>query len=178
MRIVVPVRSFDGGYRRLAGSLTAPERAELARRLTNHVISVASPYGSVIVVTPDETVATVAGELGAGVIEEPTARGLDSACDEGIRGAEQWMVIHSDLPCLRPSDVDRAVGSLRKGRPVIAPSHDGGTSLIGGFGSFQFAYGPGSFRRHLAKLPGAAVMIARGTLLDVDTAADVERLLA
>jgi 2-phospho-L-lactate guanylyltransferase (CobY/MobA/RfbA family) len=63
---------------------------------------------------------------------------------------------------------------------VLAPSSDGGTSLIGGVGQFDFAFGPESFHRHLARLAERTVNILTtvGTLLDLDKPADLEAAAA
>jgi 2-phospho-L-lactate guanylyltransferase (CobY/MobA/RfbA family) len=62
--------------------------------------------------------------------------------------------------------------------PVIAPSHDGGTSLVAGHTRFPFTYGPGSFHRHVAAATAvsaspAAIVVRPGLALDLDTAEDL-----
>lgn len=61
-----------------------------------------------------------------------------------------WTVLHADLPLVGPGDLALVRSRLQAGRAVISPSADGGTSLVGTPGDLVlFAYGPGSFRRHL-----------------------------
>ena len=57
---------------------------------------------------------------------------------------------------------------------VIAPSADGGTSALGGRGEARFAYGRGSFRRHLGRHPQCQVVTSPGLLHDIDSFADLE----
>jgi 2-phospho-L-lactate guanylyltransferase (CobY/MobA/RfbA family) len=46
---------------------------------------------------------------------------------------------------------------------------------MGGRGvHYRFRYGPGSFRRHLALYPEAAIVVRLGLLHDVDTYADLD----
>lgn len=44
---------------------------------------------------------------------------------------------------------------------------------MGGRGHYMFSYGPGSFRRHLARYPNSGIVARLGLLHDVDTVADL-----
>ncbi|HZD03689.1 MAG TPA: hypothetical protein VE173_02190, partial [Longimicrobiales bacterium] len=46
--------------------------------------------------------------------------------------------------------------------------------LIGGHGPTSFSYGPGSFRRHLPRLPRPRVIVRLGLALDLDGPIDLE----
>jgi 2-phospho-L-lactate/phosphoenolpyruvate guanylyltransferase len=81
-------------------------------------------------------------------------------------------VLHADLPLLAARDLTES-WRASVGRTVIAPAHDGGTSLLAGTGPFPFSYGPGSFHRHLRAAPGAAVVVRPGLALDLDTVGDL-----
>src|SRR5665811_1981594 len=76
--------------------------------------------------------------------------------------------------CIR--DRARTVpASMAAAGTVLAPSHDGGTSLVGGMlNPFPFRYGPGSFRRHLSAVLGhARVLVRPGLALDLDRPRDL-----
>jgi 2-phospho-L-lactate guanylyltransferase (CobY/MobA/RfbA family) len=91
-----------------------------------------------------------------------------------VGSASDWIVVHTDLPLLTPSEVGDVVAPVRAGMVAIAPSADGGTSAMAGSGpATGFAYGPGSFHRHLARNPGAAIVVRLGLLHDVDTYPDL-----
>ena len=123
------------------------------------------------IVTGDRTVAAWAGRLGFGVLAEPPGGGLDGAAGAVAAAApDGWAVLHADLPLLSLRELEMA---LTTPGPVLAPAHDGGTSLVTASGSFRFAYGPGSFQRHLAALPSARVIVTPGLALDLDTARDL-----
>ena len=63
------------------------------------------------------------------------------------------MILHADLPTVVPADLAEALAATPEGGVLLAPSHNGGTSLVAGdLDSFRFMYGPASFRRHLATI--------------------------
>jgi 2-phospho-L-lactate/phosphoenolpyruvate guanylyltransferase len=175
---VVPIRSFDG-LTRLASELDGSERAALMRNLAERTTRAAVAAGATVaVVTGDPDVAAWAGENGHGVVQELAPGGLDSAATLGIASTTgPWIVVHADLPAVTPADIAEATGSLTSNASVLAPSHDGGTSLIGGVQQgFPFAYGVGSFRRHVAAAPSATILVRPGLALDLDRVRDLEAL--
>lgn len=174
--MVVPVKSFTSGKRRLSELLGEGERAGLNRALARHTVGVILQAGAVPVVVTDDP-----GEWADGiqVVPDPGI-GLDGAVRDGVAWATaegmRWLVCHADLPFLTADDIHRAGEAVAAGRPVIAPSSDGGTSLLGTpQPGFEFAYGPGSFHRHLARLAPSDPLILNDTgfLLDVDDPTDL-----
>ncbi len=179
VRTLIPIRSFDG-MTRLSGWLDSVDRTELARDLSGRTARAAFEANTAVsVVTADSEVQRWADASGYDVIAEQAPRGLNVAAATGIQevGDAPWLVIHADLPAIDADDVRAAAEKIEAGY-VLAPSHDGGTSLIGGTGSdFPFRYGPGSFRRHLAAIRGAAAILVRpGLALDLDHPWDLEAL--
>lgn len=104
--------------------------------------------------------------------------GLDSAARTGRSWATghglAWVVIHSDLPLVRSSELRVISDAVERGRDVIAPSSDGGTSALSAGEPIEFAYGPGSFHRHLGQLRDPLIAVTAGTLHDLDSANDLE----
>lgn len=174
----MPIRSFATGFERLRPSISDSDRRSIARELARRVIAAAQSAGDVLVVSDSREVAEFAAGAGAEALAEPAPGGLNAAASAGIAAAGKWAVIHADLPLVTPRDLHEVVDLLDGGVSLLAPTHDGGTSLIGSHRPIDFAYGPGSFRRHLARLPESKVLIRRAFLMDVDTADDVRRLLA
>ncbi|MDF1596118.1 MAG: 2-phospho-L-lactate guanylyltransferase [Acidimicrobiia bacterium] len=178
--VAVPIKPFGLAKARLASSFSGTQRAALGRATaTRTVTSVLDALGKASVVTADEEVAEWAGRLGASVIAEPIGKrsGLNGAAREVVSAARggMWMIIHADLPLITVSDIRIAWAAALEGDFVLAPSHDGGTSVIGGIESnFAFSYGPGSFHRHLAATGHLPVRILTrlGFLLDLDDPTD------
>jgi 2-phospho-L-lactate guanylyltransferase len=179
VRALIPIRSFDG-MTRLSGHLESEERKKLARELAGRTIRAALDAKTwVSVITADVMVQEWAIASGVGVIDEWNSQGLDAAATAGVEeaGDDPWLVIHADLPAIDSDDIQASLQAIGGGY-VLAPSHDGGTSLIGGTGpDFPFQYGPGSFRRHLAAIDGEATILVRpGLALDLDRPWDLAAL--
>lgn len=177
--IAIPLRSFHG-LSRLSPVLDGTARRNLSMHMAGRVVAAARATGSAVaLVTRDPGVATWAGEVGVDTITEPDSGGLDAAARAGVDAADgrPWVVLHADLPSLRPDDLDALLGAAGAGL-ALAPSHDGGTSAVAGSTPrFPFRYGPGSFRRHLAAVGGRAAVVSRpGLATDLDRPLDVERI--
>lgn len=178
--IAVPIKPFGLAKARLASSFDGEQRAALGlATATRTVTAILDALGKVSVVTADEEVMEWAGRLGASVIAEPIGRrsGLNGAAREVVAtaGGATWMIIHADLPLVAASDIRIAWAYAHDGEFVLAPSHNGGTSVIAGTESdFPFSYGPGSFHRHLAATRHLPVRILTrlGFLLDLDDPTD------
>ncbi len=174
--VAIPVKPFDVAKKRLGGVLSNEQRqalsVELARRTANAAIDAgAAP----LILSADEVVSDWATSQGYDVLLDEGSS-LDEAAHAATLFAndEPWVVCHADLPLLRSDDLAQAIAKMRDGAWVLAPSSDGGTSLIGGIGQFDFAFGPASFHRHLARLSHRTVhvMASLGTLLDLDVPGD------
>lgn len=175
---VVPIRSFDG-LTRLAHVLDNEARTGLMLRLAERTISMIHRAGlSVSIVSSDPAVTAWGAAHVEHVVPEPSVGGLDAAALAGVSTVPgPWIVVHADLPTLTSEDVAVAA-RLANCTTVIAPSRDGGTSLIGSnVGPQSFSYGPGSFRRHLSATCGRATILVRlGLALDLDRPWDLTAL--
>lgn len=175
--VIIPVKSFILGKRRLAGAVDPLKRARLGRVLAQHVAAtVVDAKQMPLIVTADPDVAEWATRSGFPSLPDP-GDGLNAAAHTGVDWARHsgshWLVLHSDLPLLAPPDVDALTRPQDEGRDVIAPSADGGTSAIGSRDSIEFAFGPASFHHHLQVLVDPQVIARPGLLLDVDSPADL-----
>lgn len=177
--VLVPVKSFARAKHRLAPALDERARADLARRMASTVVAAAHEL-AVAVVCDDDEVADWARSVGAEVVWRP-GRGLDGAVTDGVAhlaaaGVDRIVVAHADLPLaddLRPL----AAGD---GVTLVPDRRDDGTNVavVPAGAGFVFAYGPGSFARHLAEaerlgLPCAVVRRPR-LAWDVDVPADLD----
>lgn len=160
--VVVPVKAFRAAKLRLAPALSPADRAELARRMATAVVRAAAPL-PVVVVCDDQKVKRWALDLGAEVRWTP-GLGLDGAVAAGVEtvataGFGRAVVAHGDLPLATGlSHVADGPGAL-----IVPDRRADGTNVIAipaGCG-FRFAYGPGSFHRHVreAERLGLAVTV-------------------
>ena len=183
--IAVPVKPFGVAKQRLAPVLDAEQRSRVGKAVAAHVIATAQTTGCpVAVVTGDSGVSSWAKRLGAGVIPEPGSGGLSMAAAAAAREARRqrrpWMILHADLPALTDSELREAVATLPGNGVLLAPSHDGGTSLIGAdLNAFPFSYGPLSFGRHLAAATHFPhrILVRTGLAIDLDGPHDLATIL-
>jgi len=174
----VPIKPFGVAKRRLGPAVDAATRSRLGRAIAaNTLVTIAASGATALVVTGDRGVAAWARAGGWDVLVEPAGVGLDGAAAVvAAASPRSWAVVHADLPLLGVDDLTAAWDADE--RVVLAPSRDGGTNLVAGVGPMRFSYGPGSFHRHLAQAPGAAVITRAGLALDLDTPADLVTVLA
>lgn len=174
--VAVPIKRFYVAKRRLGSLLDREARSRLGQDLALHTMNAVAATGAeVVALAADREVASWAGQYGWEAMVDRDG-GLDAAAASAAAHAagqgREWLVIHADLPLLTPADVNVALQALQQDASPIAPSDDGGTSLIGGRESFRFSYGPGSFHRHLARLPRPRVIVRRALALDLDGPSD------
>lgn len=180
--MVVPVKAFSLAKLRLAPALEPAARATLARRLAAVVLAAAEPL-RVLVVCDDGDVAAWATAADAEVVWSP-GRGLDGAVADGVAraaatGAHRVIVSHADLPLARDlpglldstADVVLVPDRLRDGTNV---------ALVPAAAGFTFAYGGGSFDRHVAEARrlGLDLEVRDDAALawDVDLPADLDHV--
>jgi 2-phospho-L-lactate guanylyltransferase len=176
--VLVPVKAFADAKARLAAVLGDAERERLARWTAARVLAAAGELPT-YVACDDEQVAAWAGQHGATVLWHPGV-GLNAAVNDSVAelrdaGVTDVVVAHGDLP--------RAHSLARLTQPgtltLVPDRHGDGTNVIAVPTDlqFRFAYGPGSFRRHLGSAIAArqSVRVLRDPLLaaDIDTPADL-----
>jgi len=176
----LPLKPFAAAKGRLDGLLGPEARASLARATAERVAAACREAAThTAVVTGDPGVARWAEGLGLEVIAEYPGGGLNGAAAAAAAEAERrglaWCIVHADLPLLTPAGVAAVAAAANPGRAAIAPSRDGGTNLFAAACPLDFAYGPGSFARHLAAAGHlqVRVMVTVGTSLDLDTPEDL-----
>lgn len=176
--MLVPVKAFVDAKARLAAVLGDADRERLARWTAARVLAAAGELPT-YVACDDEQVASWASEHGATILWHPGV-GLNAAVSNSVAelrdaGVTDVIVAHGDLP-----RAHSLAGLTEPGTLTLVPDrHGDGTNVIAlptDF-RFRFAYGPGSFQRHLgaAIAAGHSVRVRRDPLLaaDVDTPADL-----
>ena len=182
--MLVPVKAFAAAKVRLAPALDAGAREALARSMATRVVHAGLDAAlPVAVACDDDDVSAWAASLGASVVWTP-GQGLNGAVAAGFvslvaDGFDEVVVVHADLP--HATGLERVLGGA--GAVTLVPDrHDDGTNVLvlpasaEGAG-FTFAYGPGSFARHVAEAERAGfdVRVLRLPDLqwDVDTPDDL-----
>jgi 2-phospho-L-lactate guanylyltransferase len=179
--IAIPIKPFGVAKARLSPVLDARGRSLLGRTIAAHTVGEAKATGArVVVVTGDPGVSEWARDLGVDVVVESVEHGTGlngaaaAAAAEAERTGSDWMILHADLPHLTRNDLKAAIDRFAPGRYVLAPSYDGGTTLLMGTGTFPFRYGSASFHHHLRSAGENAVVLVRtGLALDLDTPDDL-----
>ncbi|MFN8016747.1 MAG: 2-phospho-L-lactate guanylyltransferase [Acidimicrobiales bacterium] len=177
--VVIPVKAFHEAKLRLAPALSPEAREVLAREMAARVLEAAAPL-PVTVVCDDDAVRAWAIEAGATVHWTP-GLGLDGAVAAGVAavaqgGAERVVVAHADLPMA--TGLAHVVGG--EGVVLVPDRRRDGTNVLSipAAAGFRFAYGPGSFERHVVEAArlGLAVEVLDDQVLgwDVDLPADLD----
>ncbi len=175
---IIPVKSFSSGNLRLASAIGDSRRTALGQALAGHVATtVADANLTPLIVTADPEVVAWAIAGGFHTIPEP-GTGLNAAATSGVewiaKTHNRWIIIHADLPLLRLGDLTAVTDATGD---VIAPSSDGGTSVLSATRPIAFKYGPASFHRHLPQLDSPTVIARPGMLHDLDSPADLDSAL-
>jgi 2-phospho-L-lactate guanylyltransferase len=187
--VLIPVKS-SGAKSRLASVLSLAERRELESLLLTGVLKVLLRAGLVAqthVVTSDQEMLRLAVLHGARPLNEEGDLGVNSAVRAGIRALGiplRVMVLPSDLPLLRASEVKHLMWLSELVRVVIAPSasFNGTNALIfSPKAGLALSYDMDSFWNHIraSGRKGLSVGISSepGLTFDLDTPRDL-RLLA
>lgn len=180
----VPVKPFRSAKNRLAKEMTIPQRRLLAEHLGERTLAAVAEAGmEAMVLAADEEVAVWAKSLGYRALLDPESdlnSAAKAAADLAANEGRPWLLIHSDLPLIDAQALGQALAALNEGRPVIAPSPDGGTPVMGWRGvELAFRYGPGSFGRHLCQLAAHQPLVATDfrLMFDIDRPADLAFVL-
>ncbi|MGH8958820.1 MAG: 2-phospho-L-lactate guanylyltransferase [Acidimicrobiia bacterium] len=180
----MPIKPFRSAKNRLAADLTIAQRRLVAEHLGQRTLATIKDAGAEpIVLAADEEVAMWAKRLGYRSLLDPGSD-LNSAARAAAELASTddrpWLLIHSDLPLIDVPSIGRLLAALASGRPVLAPSPDGGTPVMGWQGTeVTFRYGPGSFRRHHHQLAAHQVLVTadRRLMFDIDRPGDLAFVL-
>ena len=154
---------------RLSAILGPEERARLSIELCTRAISAAKGAGlRVSAISSSQEVIDWTSTVDIGCLPDP-GDGLSTAVASAVAtlGEAPWIVMHADLP-LVSSQAVQTIADASTHSTVLVPSSDGGTNVIASSGPFAFAFGPGSFHRHFAAAPNAAVIPSVELSVDID----------
>jgi 2-phospho-L-lactate/phosphoenolpyruvate guanylyltransferase len=183
---LIPIKARNRCKTRLADVLAPSARLELVRAMLSSVLHAARnahTVHSVLVISPERD--TLPADI---PVLADTGESLNSALMQAHRvvrefGCHEIVVLPADLPEITPADIDELVRAGRAGGCAIAPDAVGiGTNALylTTPAPFQFQFGPdsGSLHQREARRLGLNPRVVRlpGLELDVDTAADLERM--
>jgi 2-phospho-L-lactate guanylyltransferase len=187
---IIPVKPLRSGKSRLAGTLTADERAELNRALLQHTLKTLSDLKEVehvLVVSRDPQALTLARMYGARTVREDGQPHLNTALQRATVVAQVYatrgvLVLPADLPLISPEDVHALIDHATDPPVVvIAPDrHEKGTNalLISPAGLIEYDFGENSFQRHCQRVKEAGARLEIVNLpslgLDLDLPEDLE----
>jgi 2-phospho-L-lactate guanylyltransferase len=183
--VVVPVKPLAVAKTRLRSAIAGVPHEQLVLALAQDTVRavLACPVvAEVLVVTDDPEVSVRLGDLGARVVPDKPAAGLNPAVSYGaevVAGPRRWVAaLAADLPALRPTELAAALREARDGADgrVFVPDATGtGTTLLAAPPGVTLdpRFGRDSAARHTAagarRLAGDWPSLRR----DVDTVADL-----
>ena len=202
--VVVPYKGPAGSKSRLSALLDESERARLSLAMLDGVLDAAlgaRRVARVLVMLPEHAPAPERHESRLEFVSEtPSSDDTpdDGSTTDGLNrviiqaqavaqsaGASRLLILPSDLPLVAADDIEALITAAQLSPIVISPDRASeGTNalLLGPPIAIHPSFGVGSFERHqrLAAHAGLSAGVIRrwGLALDLDTPADVLRLLA
>ncbi len=187
---IIPVKPLRLAKSRLSGILTPEERQIFAEAMLRHVLTVINDVPQImgtLVISRDSHALALARDMGAKTVQESGAPELNAALMRATSIIANWrsdavLVLPADLPLVTAEDVHGMVTMTDADNSVVIATdrnNDGTNALfIRPPGLIPYAYGEGSFARHmaLAKEAGATVNIYESARLlqDIDLPEDIE----
>ena len=190
--VAVPVKDLSSAKQRLIPGLSPDERRALARAMLEDVLAalVGALDAAPFVVTRDPEVMEVAAHHGARCLVESANRGHTEAVAfaqraAAVAGAERFLTIPGDVPCVTAAEVRAVLDGLSPPRGALfVPSLSGfGTNaaLLTPPDVMPLKFGEPSFDNHLdaARQRGLAPVVLNlpGLGLDIDAPEDLALLL-
>ncbi|GAA2518089.1 2-phospho-L-lactate guanylyltransferase [Streptomyces gobitricini] len=184
--LVVPLKPLALAKSRLAGHAGPLARPRLALAFAQDTVAAAlasRAVRDVSVVTDDPVAALTLGALGARIVPDRPAAGLNAALAHGARAVRARRpgapvaTLNADLPALRPAELSRVLAVAAEfPRAFLPDAAEIGTTLLSAAPGVELrpAFGGASRRRHL--LSGAAEIRldgVRSVRQDVDTGDDL-----
>ncbi|WP_329115490.1 2-phospho-L-lactate guanylyltransferase [Streptomyces sp. NBC_01353] len=184
--LVVPLKPLARAKSRLATATGALLRPRLALAFAQDTVAAALECGrvrDVAVVTDDPVAAVALAALGARIVPDSPAAGLNAALAHGARTVRESRpdagvaALNADLPALRPGELARVLDAAGEfPRTFLADAAEIGTTFLSAGSGVELApaFGGASRRRHLSS--GAVEIRLAGVdsvRRDVDTGEDL-----
>lgn len=189
--VVIPVKPLQLAKSRLAAVITPEQRQQFAESMLRHVLSIVRDVPAVagtLVISRDTRALAIARDYRANTVLESGTPELNAALMRATQVIASWqgkgvLILPADLPLITADDVTGVLALGRETRSMVIATdedEDGTNALLTRPpGLITYAYGTGSFKRHveLARQASAHVAIYRSErlLLDIDTPEDLEK---
>jgi 2-phospho-L-lactate guanylyltransferase len=188
--VIIPVKPFNRAKSRLSQVLSPQQREQLAEAMLRHVLSAVRTVPQVmgtLVISRDGRALAIARDYGARTVQESGAPELNAALTRATQVVARWrtqavLVLPADLPLIAGEDIAAIIemGQSERSMVIATDDNEDGTNAL--FtrppGLVDYAYGPGSFQRHIAqaKAEGADVRVYQSErlLLDIDMPEDLQ----
>jgi 2-phospho-L-lactate guanylyltransferase len=187
---IIPVKPLSRAKSRLESVLSPSERQQLAETMFHRVLSAVKDTPQVsgtLVISRDPRALALARDMGAHTVQESGTPELNNALMRATQVVGGWrggavLILPADLPLITPEDLAGMIeiGQDLQSVVISTDQNEDGTNamLIRPPGLIQYAYGPGSYHRHveLAQQAGAKVKRyhSERLALDIDVPADLD----
>lgn len=187
---IIPVKPLSRAKSRLESVLSPEERQQLAETMFRRVLAAVKDTPQVagtLVISRDPRALALARDMGAHTVQESGAPELNNALMRATQVVAGWrggavLILPADLPLITPEDLSGMIeiGQDLQSVVIATDQNEDGTNamLVRPPGLIAYAYGPGSFQRHmeLAREAGAKVKryYSERLALDIDVPADLE----
>lgn len=187
---ILPVKRLDKAHGRLAGTLPAQARRDLAEAMFLDAVAKlrrSHCIDSVLIVTADDAVARWARWLGHAVLLQAEDAGHSAAAAAGasaalVDGADRVAMLPVDCPLLDPRELDDRLGNSPRTALIVPDRHGTGTNalVLCPPDAIMPDFGPDSCARHVSRARAAGISFALMRLesmaLDLDTPEDMAEL--
>ncbi len=191
--VIVPVKALEKSKSRLSKLLTLNERVNLSIHMLRDVLTTLKKVNfrlRVIVVSCDQRIKGIAKDFSFSFLKEKTLKGLNSAIKEAIETYvrdedSSVLIIPSDIPMIKPEDLEFLINQMERRCIVISPSKDWkGTNalLMNPPSAVPPLFGEESFKRHREKAFSRGLKVKTCYLprvaLDIDTEKDLQEFFS
>ena len=190
---VIPVKRFESSKSRLKFWLADESRVKLAELLLTDTLTTlveSTTIDTIVVVSGDERAKYICSKVGAKFLRQDIDDGVNEAVMAADafsikNGAEATIVVPSDLPLLKPENIDLIAKTSERCEKciVICPSlrHDGTNILLRKpVNLIKTHYDENSYARHMQEAiqikASIFAVLSDSVMIDLDTKHDINML--
>jgi 2-phospho-L-lactate/phosphoenolpyruvate guanylyltransferase len=184
---IIPVSRFLEAKTRLSPTLTPIERENLLKAMLKDVISaLRDNVTQIVVISSDSEVLKFVSDLKVTCLMEEGQTDLNGALTQAVNwcsvSSQQVLILPSDVPLIRPNQVQEIIELADKWPVVIAPAKGGGTNaLLCPIQGVDMKFGDCSFFEHIKEADDAGfkryIYDSFFLSLDVNTAEDLGEIM-